>query len=1241
VVNQGQAKANSSKTNVRLSPSPDRPTKDDPLLVSFDTPALDPNQSVTHEAEVTIPAETKAGDYYVWVIVDVDSTAGQSDESNDRIKAPLKVKAALPGTLTVSVKDVQVNLDNGTVSTDKPLAGITVRLIKNGKEIAAKNTDSNGKVTFSVEQGTYVVRASINLETTLLAEKEIAINAGQPVSVTLYLAVNVVQQLYDIKDKLEKLNVTLLGFPLGLKWGYDMSQVTSAISALARDTQDAEKAIETLKRLLLALDYSNKLKDEAGALADQLGKCIVDICALAYETFRMLRKVESIIKILPDNIFKKIINMLIVKIEELVVYAMFKLAEYLSKSTKIMFWGIPIGKILGEIIGHLANMVRIKVLPDSSAWKDIGEEFKKEILSVIGEGAMIKAYIYPTQPTINEVGNLASNKAISDSWSNAYNKVKSRYSAINMDVQNIVKDAENKREAARFAYRSQGIPQKRIASVVGAVGFIVPEPGTIKTALKTLAVTLKGAAVALNVGASIDCGRRLVKLGSDDLPLGVMESFRPDTGKGISKSVDIAKWDGSRHRLIIEIIEGITQKFLSALDQLKLAIKEGNLPAVLQKLEDVMQAESELLRGWERILSVASAGLGESFPEGGEEWFNHPVVKALIKAADTAIEHINLYAAAIDYLLKTSTKGRASRQVQQELINEIEQAKQSVQETEKTIIESLQNLPPVTIPAVLNIVQINMPSVVRFGQSVQVNVVIVNDGGQDATNVRANLSASGGIVDQSEKAIGNLPAGASAQITWTVTPKEGADFIGIVVNANGDEAVSGSANANLRVYRSIDVEVPKGLRMISFNFEPEEKDPAKLLGVPVQQLKIAWWNPTKGAYEYYGESNKDLFQVTTGKAFWVKMESDVHRQIFGFPETSLRIPLVPGWNMVGIAFDKPVLWKLDAITVAGLDGEKTLEEAEEAGWISSYAWAYEPETNSYRLVYDTGVIPNVISELEPGRGYWIWAGQPCVLQFSLGQQRGRITKYKSNGSWSMRLQALVDGSVGEAVLGIANGTRGLAVGLPPEPPTGNNGVQVILLKNNTPLAVDVRSDGSRRQEWEVLVRFGTRDGGRGTSERKEVVLTFDGIGYAPKDVSAWLVDTVTGKRVYLRTQPSYRFAPEVGETERRFKVIVESGNERPLRIVGLKATPMRGEGLVITFALTKPAQVRGEVMTLTGRKIAVMDDGSTRMAGTHRMIWRGVGSEGVKVPVGAYLVRLVATDEDGRQVQAVTVVRGR
>jgi hypothetical protein len=234
----------------------------------------------------------------------------------------------------------------------------------------------------------------------------------------------------------------------------------------------------------------------------------------------------------------------------------------------------------------------------------------------------------------------------------------------------------------------------------------------------------------------------------------------------------------------------------------------------------------------------------------------------------------------------------------------------------------------------------------------------------------------------------------------------------------------------------------------------------------------------------------------------------------------------------------------------------------------------------------------------------------------------------------------VNGSVGEAVLGIANGTRGLAVGLPPEPPTGNNGVQVILLKNNTPLAVDVRSDGARRQEWEVLVRFGTRDGGRGTSERKEVVLTFDGIGYAPKDVSAWLVDTVTGKRLYLRTQPSYRFVAQEGEVERKFKVVVDRGNDRPLRVVGLKATPMRGQGVVIEFSLTKPAKVEAEVLTLTGRRVAVLDAGSSEGL-AHRVVWRGVGIEGQKVGGGVYLIRVRAIDDEGRSTQGMTIVRTR
>jgi len=83
---------------------------------------------------------------------------------------------------------------------------------------------------------------------------------------------------------------------------------------------------------------------------------------------------------------------------------------------------------------------------------------------------------------------------------------------------------------------------------------------------------------------------------------------------------------------------------------------------------------------------------------------------------------------------------------------------------------------------------------------------------------------------------------------------------------------------------------------------------------------------------------------------------------------------------------------------------------------------------------------------------------------------------------------------------------------------------------------------------------------------------------------------------------------------------------------------MRGQGVVIEFSLTKPARVQAEVMTLTGRKVTALDAPSSDGL-THRLMWRWTSGGGTKVGVGPYLIRILATDEDGRQVQAVTVVK--
>jgi hypothetical protein len=187
------------------------------------------------------------------------------------------------------------------------------------------------------------------------------------------------------------------------------------------------------------------------------------------------------------------------------------------------------------------------------------------------------------------------------------------------------------------------------------------------------------------------------------------------------------------------------------------------------------------------------------------------------------------------------------------------------------------------------------------------------------------------------------------------------------------------------------------------------------------------------------------------------------------------------------------VWDVNAIWVRKDRFLETLGRAQQAGWIEDYAWGWEqdkndPNTGRYVLVYDTSIISGVKGQLEPWKGYWVYAHTDCELILPPpSQSKGRGTRgegrvVKGSG-WSIRLQASVNGSVGEAVMGIANGTRGLAVGLPPDPPTGSNGVQVILLKNNLPLAVDVRSDSSRRQEWDVLVRWDKGHGTRGHGEK--------------------------------------------------------------------------------------------------------------------------------------------------------------
>jgi hypothetical protein len=438
-----------------------------------------------------------------------------------------------------------------------------------------------------------------------------------------------------------------------------------------------------------------------------------------------------------------------------------------------------------------------------------------------------------------------------------------------------------------------------------------------------------------------------------------------------------------------------------------------------------------------------------------------------------------------------------------------------------------------------------------------------------------------------------------------------------------------------------------GLRLMAIPLFPDEADPK--VAINFSGMKWARWDPTanngQGAYVHYGSDPQGVTMFTQreqvpGKGYWAKFDEATTIFTSGdLPDDTrpFEIPVKKGWNIIGNPWLVDLNWDANAIQIRVNGQTKALKDA--SSIVEPYAWRWDG--SAYQLVIDPSLLTGMGNKLPKWEGAWVFAWQDATLLIPLpqGNRLGQMAKKASEG-WMAKLMAQMGTERGQGLFGM-NATTPLRIASPPSPPEGaREGVQVFFVDDKGQLVMaDFRRKGAAKQEWTVLVKFGARDRGRGMGQ-EEVTLTFDGIGYAPKELSLWLVDTVTGKRLYLRTQQAYQFVPQSGEQERRLKVIAEIGNERPLRVLGLKATPLRGRGMSIQFALTKAAQTQVELLTLTGRRIAVVESGQNRGVGLHQIFWQGRGTGEVSLPSGMpCLVRLLATDEEGRQVQATTVVR--
>ncbi|MFN3422702.1 MAG: hypothetical protein ACK40X_13370, partial [Armatimonadota bacterium] len=315
-------------------------------------------------------------------------------------------------------------------------------------------------------------------------------------------------------------------------------------------------------------------------------------------------------------------------------------------------------------------------------------------------------------------------------------------------------------------------------------------------------------------------------------------------------------------------------------------------------------------------------------------------------------------------------------------------------------------------------------------------------------------------------------------------------------------------------------QIPSGLRIVALPVQSEDEDPKTVFNFP--ENKWATWDPTanngQGGYVLYPNDAVKFSEPekVPGRAYWVRLNEATTPLVFGpMPDDTqpFTISLKKGWNLIGNPWLSDLIWDTNEIKVQVGNETKPLGNAQSI--IEPYAWRWDG--NNYQLVYE---LPNVDNKIPAWEGAWVFAWQDCNLIVPAPQgnrsRQGRMAREKPEG-WFAKLVAQVEEAKGQGLFGIAPRTR-LQISQPPSPPERQNEgkVQVLFLdKEGNPSIADIKAVMGQRQEWDVVVSWEAEQRTRGTRQVDEVVVTFDGVGYAPKDVSLWLVDTVTGRRLYM------------------------------------------------------------------------------------------------------------------------------
>ncbi|GBC90827.1 MAG: IPT/TIG domain-containing protein [Armatimonadetes bacterium] len=428
-----------------------------------------------------------------------------------------------------------------------------------------------------------------------------------------------------------------------------------------------------------------------------------------------------------------------------------------------------------------------------------------------------------------------------------------------------------------------------------------------------------------------------------------------------------------------------------------------------------------------------------------------------------------------------------------------------------------------------------------------------------------------------------------------------------------------------------------GLHLVGIPVQLDNPDVQAAFGF--QNDQWATYNPATGQYVQHPDSGAS---PQIGRGYWVVLPNPVQPNIVGNlpdPEQSYTIALQQGWNLIANPWTEPLVWNRAAIGVRVNGVSYTLDQAVAQQFVEPYLWGWEPNPSNsqqgrYRLIYDAQLLNGIDHQLQPWRGYWIYAHQPCELVLPTPEVAASTPSRSRNpatqGGWSLRIGAHWGDQYDEVMVGVSGTEQGLQVAMPPAPPgrAAATGVQLRLVREGRAMEADILPRSRSQQRWTLELSVPPSDAPR------TLLLTTPDIAYLPRGVNPMLRDLETGAQRLLRSSAGWQIPVPPEGLSKRFELSLVS-TSRLLRITNLQVQGGRSAGgaYTVRFTLSDSAKVTVAIQA-GGRTVRTLEQGRSRSLGSHQLVWEGRDQQGRALPPGSYTLVIRAETDDGQVARA-------